>query len=690
MTLLVGGAALAIGSPSHAQQQQDDALDDAISQPVVQAIPSQDTMRLNDALNRVARNPRDTEALIDSGNAALALGDTDAAIGFFRRAGQVSPGDGRVKAGLAGAFVRNGDPFSAIPMFDEADRAGGGNGMLVDRGLAWDMVGDNAKAQGFYRRAIAQGTNDEALRRLALSLAIAGDRRGADAALAPLLQRQDKAAWRTRVFALAIGGQTEEAVRLAQTTMPAELASAMVPYLRYMRSLTPAQQAAAANLGQFPRASDIGRDDSRVALYAPPKPVALAVTVPAGNQSGGRNSRNHRRSQDDQVAMADRRRPGSLFPAPVRTPPAEVAPTRTPPAPTTAPAPAAPTVAAVTRPAAPVWPSVPVRPVVAAATPAPSAPPPTVKPVEAAIAAVAPRPMAPPPAATAVPLPPVAVAAVAPTPSVPVATPAADPPRVAVADPAPALAPARVPTVAQASPGFGSLEGVGANPAVSSFDLAHSVPSAAAATPPVPAAVAPPVVPPVAPQVAVASPVSAPPAPATVASQVTMAAPMPAPVPQSSAPPVVPVPSRTQSLAEAFSDLAKPAVEVSPAPGAVDIRRIRPRREVSEEQAAKDAAAKVPPPPSHPSRIWVQMATGRDKGALAFDWRRLLRQAAEPLRNKKGYTSAWGQSNRLLTGPFETEAAANAFVTQLRRADVSGAFVWTSPAGQVVDVLGGK
>lgn len=93
--------------------------------------------------------------------------------------------------------------------------------------------------------------------------------------------------------------------------------------------------------------------------------------------------------------------------------------------------------------------------------------------------------------------------------------------------------------------------------------------------------------------------------------------------------------------------------------------------------------------PSHPSRIWVQVATGRDKAALGHDWRRMVREAAEVFRGKQGSISAWGQTNRLLTGPFPSEAAANAFIAQLRRADVNGAFVWTSPAGQVVDSLGG-
>jgi hypothetical protein len=151
--------------------------------------------------------------------------------------------------------------------------------------------------------------------------------------------------------------------------------------------------------------------------------------------------------------------------------------------------------------------------------------------------------------------------------------------------------------------------------------------------------------------------------------------------PPRAAPPEPPRPSR-QSLAEAFSEFARPS-DVTPAAGAVDIRRIRPARPKAEAPAK-------PPPPSHPSRIWVQVATGRDKGALGFDWRRLIRKAPEAFRGKKAFVSDWGQTNRLLTGPFESTASANTFLAQLRRGDVDGSFLWTSPAGQVVDELSGR
>lgn len=137
-------------------------------------------------------------------------------------------------------------------------------------------------------------------------------------------------------------------------------------------------------------------------------------------------------------------------------------------------------------------------------------------------------------------------------------------------------------------------------------------------------------------------------------------------------------------MADVFAEFAQPTTDATPAAGAVDLRRIKPGR----ADAKKPAEPVKPPPPSHPSRIWVQIATGRDKAALGYDWRRMTRDKAEVLRGKGSFVSAWGQTNRLLTGPFPSESAANAFIAQLRRADIDGAFVWTSPAGQVVDSLG--
>lgn len=236
---------------------------------IVQPLPPQSAEDLQIALRRLANNPRDVDALIDAGEAANKLGDVEAAIGFFGRAESLSPNNGRIALGKANSFVLSRRPIEALRLFAEAERLGIGNAqMAAERGLAFDLVGDNASAQALYRLALAQRGSSEIAQRLALSQAIAGDRKGFEATLLPLLSAGDLSAYRTRAFGLAILGEASEAVEIAQARMRPEMAARIAPYLRYMPRLTKAQQAAAGILGIFPRAASIGRDDPAVAAYA--------------------------------------------------------------------------------------------------------------------------------------------------------------------------------------------------------------------------------------------------------------------------------------------------------------------------------------------------------------------------------------------------------------------------------------
>ncbi len=192
----------ALSAPANAQQ----AGVPQVAVPVVQAVPQKSAgMRLNDALNRLARNPQDISALGEAGQASVELGDAQAAIGFYRRAMTIQPGNPQLKVGLASAYVLSEDPFTAIDLFDEAEKAGPIDpARLADRGLAFDLVGDAQTAQTYYRQSLAAAPSDETLRRLGLSQAILRDRKGMDTTLAPLLQKQDKAAWRTRASGLPL------------------------------------------------------------------------------------------------------------------------------------------------------------------------------------------------------------------------------------------------------------------------------------------------------------------------------------------------------------------------------------------------------------------------------------------------------------------------------------------------------
>jgi tetratricopeptide (TPR) repeat protein len=475
----LGGGLMATASTAHAQA----------GFAVVQPLPDPNTDRLSDALQTLSRSPRSLDALIAAAEASLGLDDLDAAGGFIQRAEAVAPGDGRVMAARASWLARRQQPVEALRLFAEAEKLGAlGLTHVADRGLAYDLVGDNARAQKDYAVVLSAGANPLITRRLALSQAIAGDQRASEATLLPLLQHRDLAAYRTRAFALAILGKPDEAVSIAETMLPDRLSGRIGPYLRYMPRLTRAQQAAAANLGAFPQAAEIGRDAPAIAAYsgqssAPPAPVrtADARLVPTGAPLGSP------RNEDNATPI--------------------------------------------------------VR------------------------AAVQPSQASPPP------------------------QPAA------------------------ASSGTRELAAVTSRPA----------------------------------------PVAAAPAEAVV-------------------------PPDPRDLASAFAEfsLSSRAAPVV-ADGAVDITKIKPRREAP-------PAPPPPPKPVIPSRQWVQIATGRDTGALAFDWRRIKRTAGALLDHAEPHIAKWGQTNRLVVGPLDNAREADKLVTELKKKDIDS-FRFTSDQGEEVKPL---
>lgn len=256
---------------------------------MVQPLPSAEVQRLNRALMELARRPERLSALLEAGEASLEVSDYDAALGFYGRAADVAPSDPRVSLGLARVYLRSGRPLEALPKFNAAQSAGApARDFLSDQALAFDLIGDQSSAQAAYARAIELNpADDEAKRRLALSQAISGNQAGFLGTLAPLIEAGDTAAIRTRAFGLAIMGQQERAEAIVNASMPRDLATRINPYLAYMPRLTASQQAAAANLGIFPRAADIGREDPRLARFAR-EGAAGSRLEPAGEPLGTR------------------------------------------------------------------------------------------------------------------------------------------------------------------------------------------------------------------------------------------------------------------------------------------------------------------------------------------------------------------------------------------------------------------
>jgi Flp pilus assembly protein TadD len=263
-------------------------------------------------LRVLAQNPRDLNALTGAGRAAIDIGDANAAVSFYARAEELSPRDGRIKAGLGSAMVQLVQPRSALRLFEDAVSLGVPVADIAsDRGLAYALRGDSKRARADFELALANRPNPETIRRLAITQAIDGDMPGALARLDPLLRKQDKAAWRDRVFILAIRGDISAAQATAKAMLPPQQADALMPFLDRIGKLRPGQQAAAVHFGQFP--SD-GRKYSEDELFAAagstqPPPVAPAVQRRPGNV-GMSDDQGDGVIDDDKAASTGRDRSG--------------------------------------------------------------------------------------------------------------------------------------------------------------------------------------------------------------------------------------------------------------------------------------------------------------------------------------------------------------------------------------------
>lgn len=618
-------------------------------------------------------NPQDLSALIRAGELSAQLDDGAAALQFFARAEKVSSGDARIARGRGRALVRLGRPGEALRQFALAEASGLAPADYAgDRGLAYDLIGQPRHAQMEYVRALAAGEDDEVRRRYAISQAISGDAAAAAQTLDPQLRQRDRAGWRTKALTLAIGGDLPAAEKVAVEMMPG-FGTAYIPLFRRLSEIRdPADRAFAAHLGEFTRSpvrmADITMAPPLPAIAAPPAatPVRLAeapIATRAERSSPATRGNARTASRDRRVAAASARRADRNDPlnrsrrhesAVV----AEVAPQGQ-----------APAAVPVTRMAANTIAAPPVQPQPVQA--APAAPQLAVAPPASTVAAPArmaandaPRPqqgVLPSPGtgqstlATAVPAassPVTSAAAHLPAPVVP----EAQRPAMAAASPAPfanassrlplstarAVPPpaAAAPTAASASPPAERPRGTGAESNILAAIVARiAVPASELGVPPIPSAPAP----------AAAVPA------ASVAS-----ARAEAPTPKT----VVPAPKREAAKPET----KKPEVK---------------------KPAEKPAAKPAPKPPAEPSRHWVQVAGGANVNDLPKAWSAIAAKAPAMLKSRSAWTTPLRATNRLLTGPFESAGAAQAFVNKLAGEDVS-AFVFTSEAGQKIAKLPAK
>jgi Flp pilus assembly protein TadD len=612
---------------------------------MVQAVPDPNdpVERLGRYIRVLAGSPRDLDALLGAGQAALDVGDANAALGFYARAEDVAPSSGRVKAGLGSSLVMIERPDDALRLFAEAVSMGVPEAAVArDRGLAYDLRGDSRRAQRDYALALTRqgssGRDDELVRRYALSLGISGDRAGALAMLDPLLRKQDQGAWRARAFIMAMNGDVSGANGVARQLMVPAMANAMSPLLSRLASLNAAERAHAVNFGTVPSDGTqlaVQTGDpylgtrvpttssglvSAQGLTRPPVASGDSGLIPSGEPLGPRtvDVKPVRVAQAD--STAPRRRPGDDA-APVTTS-----------IPAASPPPAQP--GFTTESTA----SIPSRRIGTRIGPVdPARLPPEARGESGTV--VRAQNNALPPPETARPL----VGPPAPTQLAQAAAPTAAPPSAAPAAPTSAPPPTDVPT---------RIEATELPPSTAP---AFETPSPTVAVP--------------------VSPAAEPPA---VPSSSTTAAPV----------------SRLAGLLDGIERESETTVAL---PGAAELRAARAAAKkkmaqlaaqtAAEDAAKKEAAEKAAASKRNPARVWVQVATGRNDSGLGITLKRIRADNDAALKGLGGWSTPYKATNRILVGPMKSAAAARELVGKLAKNGVS-AMTYSSDAGEEVEKIG--
>jgi len=101
------------------------------------------------------------------------------------------------------------------------------------------------------------------------------------------------------------------------------------------------------------------------------------------------------------------------------------------------------------------------------------------------------------------------------------------------------------------------------------------------------------------------------------------------------------------------------------------------------KEAERLAAAK------NPARIWVQIATGSNDAGLPGTWKKMKEKSPAVFKGQSASSVPYKATNRLLVGPFKSQAEARAMVNAMNKAGLQGS-TFSSDPGQVVTKVSGK
>ncbi len=694
----IGTSLITLSCPSLAQEEDSSALDELDRTKAAQSatVEVQGAAELRGAMMRIARRPTDSDAMVDAGNAALLLGDANAALNFFTRADALQPSNGRIKLGLAVATVRTENPFEALRLFDEAIRLGiPERAVAADRALAFDLLGNFGRAQQDYIIAKQSDGSNRLIVQQAISIALLGNEREADAMLVPLLQQNYGEAWRARAFLLAARGDYKESVKVTQGFMDVRSAQQFERYLRQMPQLTGAQKAAAIHLGHFP-ANNIGRDSDtlqRVAANYPNSgPSGEGRLVPAGDPLGpkaGSQTRNvaklsrrereraaKRAAQEVQVPAAIARPVSDVADLGARVPlPIDIARSRIVAAEKASFA----LVAVMPRIAAP---AIIYQPAATVLAPTLNTAPAAAFPVEAASSAkpsLPTPPIAAPPASAIVFTQNVPMQGELPAIKTTVSKAAVSTTLPITQENSAAVTPALQPVITETTP--------------------TPTPTSAQMVPP-------------GTQSALPQSTDSAPAVSNYQDNVGAAGSLPAVAPDNLPSGTLPISAVPVIASTPAPIVAAPAFDLGAIVNAIDIPDDEKKRDVVPVDLKK--LVTTPPKPkeiaplddkknkligkltpaakqvdaNNVPRIWVQVATG-DAGSFSSDMRIFRRKYADLFKGKDGWASPWGKQDRLLIGPFEDLKVAKKWEADFRKAGGDG-FVWRSEKGIEVKPLKSK
>jgi Flp pilus assembly protein TadD len=185
-------------------------------------------------------NPIDPHPLIMLGQTLAKLGSTAGAAEAYRAALQLDGTNAEALRGLATALLNIGQPDAAIAQYEKALDAGEDYRLYNGIAVAYDMLGDHASAQTYYRTALQLSPgNLELNNNLALSLALEGRYQEA----IPLLQQVNAdpmATVRYRqnlAFVYGLAGERDRARQLAERDLDPATVERNMTYFEVLKGM---------------------------------------------------------------------------------------------------------------------------------------------------------------------------------------------------------------------------------------------------------------------------------------------------------------------------------------------------------------------------------------------------------------------------------------------------------------------